>query len=412
MSAPLSILIVGSDPQLKVELDSVLATRGEQRTLVHTVTDYRLAGEAARSRRPRLVVVEMRTDLAALQQLAEEVTAASPESVIAGAFRPELFGHDTSESVVLIAALRAGVRDFLRRPVSAVDFGQLLDRLARPERIGPVRQGRLVSMISNKGGVGKSTLAVNVALSLAQQFPERVLLVDASLQMGVCAAMLDLNPQYSLADVARQRGRLDELLLRQLTTGHSAGLHLLAAPPDAMESTDIDEELMTRVLSLARRTYDYVIVDTFPALDSVVMAVLDLSDMTYVVLENVVPTVLGAVKLLKLLDAVGYPAARQKIVINRFSSRGGSLRSTDVADRLRRTIDHVVPFDPKVIAAANLGEPLLARSRPFSRTARRMRALVAEVQGLADRPVAEMPQHAMHHTNGTASAVPAKESTT
>ena len=88
---------------------------------------------------------------------------------------------------------------------------------------------------------------------------------------------------------------------------HSSGLHLLAAPADAVEAADIDDEVLSRILTLARRTYDFVLVDTFPMLDRAIVAVLDLSDRAYVVLENVVPTLLGAVKLVEVLRGLGLP---------------------------------------------------------------------------------------------------------
>ena len=117
--------------------------------------------------------------------------------------------------------------------------------------------------------------------------------------MGVCATMLDLKPVTTMTDAYHERDRLDETLLRQLATPHASGLHLLAAPADAVEAAYIDDEVMSRILTLARRTYDYVIVDSFPMLDRVMMAVLDLSDQAYIVLESVVPTVLGGAKLLE-----------------------------------------------------------------------------------------------------------------
>ncbi len=243
----------------------------------------------------------------------------------------------------------------------------------------PLHWGKIVSFISNKGGVGKSTLAVNTAIGLAMRFPERVLLIDTSLQMGVCAAMLDVEPALTLTDAARERDRLDEMLIRQLATVHSSGLHLLAAPSDAMEGAEINDDLISRVLTLSRRAYDYVIVDTFPLFDSVVMAVVDASDLAYIVLENVVPTLLGVAKLLGLLDAVGFPRERQRVVINRYTSHSGCLRPTDVALRLNRDIDHVVPYNRGLIAAANLGRPLLGQTWRFSRCGQRLAAIVDDV---------------------------------
>jgi pilus assembly protein CpaE len=379
MTGPLHILIVGADLQLAEECRAALAGMSGDAPVMHRASSARQAVDAARNRRPALAVIEMGTDLAKLKALAGDLAAASPETLVTAAFRPEAFGNDVSESAILIEALRAGVRDFLRRPVSAADLNQLVERLQRAGAPSPARWGVLASFISNKGGVGKSTLAVNAALGLAQLRPERVLLIDASLQMGVCAAMLDLQPQFTLTDAARERERLDELLIRQLATPHESGLHLLAAPADAMEGAEVDDEVVSRVLTLARRAYDYVIVDTFPIFDSVVMAVLDVSDRAYVVLENVVPTLLGATKLLKLLDAVNFPRERQDIVLNRFALHSGNLKLADVALRLDRDIDHVVSYDRGLIAAANLGRPFLARAGRFSRPRKQLLEIVRDL---------------------------------
>src|SRR5207244_3924871 len=161
-----------------------------------------------------------------------------------------------------------GVQDFLRRPLSSADLGQLLDRLGRRSMAAPAPLGKVVFFIGNKGGVGKSTVALNVACGLAVRHPDRVLLIDASLQMGVCATMLD----------------------------------------------------------------------------RVMMAVLDLSDRAYIILESVVPTLLGGAKLLKLLTSLGFPPDRQRVVLNRYMNFAGNLKPADVAHLLERQVDHVVPY--------------------------------------------------------------------
>jgi pilus assembly protein CpaE len=382
-TGPLQILVVGTDPQLPAECESALVSLAAETPVVHRAVDARQAVEVARSRRPNLAIVEMVSDLGRVKATVADIAAVSPETVVAAAFRAELFGHDVSESGLLIEALRSGVRDFLRRPISAHDLGQLVERLRRQGPSDPSRWGKIVSFISNKGGVGKSTLAVNSAVGLALEFPERVLLIDASLQMGVCAAMLDLEPSLTLTDAARERDRLDEMLIRQLATVHSSGLHLLAAPSDAVEGAEINDDLISRVLTLSRRAYDFVIVDTFPIFEAVVMSVVDSSDRVYIVLDNVVPTLLGATKLLRLLESVGFPRERQRIILNRYAGHSGCLRAIDVARRLDRDVDHVIPYHRGLIAAANLGRPYLGRTWRFSKARTRMAELVDDILDLS-----------------------------
>ena len=237
-------------------------------------------------------------------------------------------------------------------------------------------------------------MAVNAACGLAVRHRERVLLVDASLQMGVCASLLDLTPTTSLSDVVREKDRLDETLIRQLATPHSSGLHLLAAPADAVEAGDIDDEVMSRILTLARHTYDFVIVDTFPMLDRAIVAVLDLSDRAYVVLENVVPTVLGVAKLVDVLRSLGLSKERQRIVLNRYTTLPGSVKPADVASRLGHAVDHVVPFDNGIVIAANTGEPYVLQPKRFFGCGRQLRALVDDIDGMTETPpVSLTPSH-------------------
>jgi pilus assembly protein CpaE len=242
--------------------------------------------------------------------------------------------------------------------MSRPDLEQLLERLHRKAAAPPrPAAGKIISFISNKGGVGKSTLAVNLACGLALRHPERVLLIDASLQLGVCASMLDLKPTTTLTEAVRERNRLDETLVRQLAVHHPSGLHLIAAPRDAFEAAEVDDLAIARVLTLARRSYDFVFVDTFPLIDSVMMAVMDLSDSVFLVTESVVPALLGMVSLIRVLDSLGFSQDRQRIIVNRHSRFAGNLPASDVAARLGRHVDHVVPYEKKLLIASNLGQP-------------------------------------------------------
>ena len=384
MPAIPNLLVVSSDPRLAEEVEAALSSLGESRPVMYVAPDMRQGLEAARNRRPELALIEMGLDLRPLRAFADEMSVTSPETVVAAVFRQDCFDAEVSESALFIEAVRAGVKDFLRRPISSSELDELLHRLLRSPR-GPVAQfGKIVGFMGNKGGVGKSTLAVNTAVALAARHPGRVLLVDASVQMGVCASMLDLQPTASIADAVRQRHRLDETLIRQLAAPHASGLHLLAAPADPLEAGDLDDDVISRILTLARRAYSYVLVDTFPLLDRINVAVLDLCDRVMLVFENVVPTLQGAVQLLRLLNNLGFPQHRRRVILNRYTTLPGSLRPADVAARLGHNVDYVFPYDKQVIIAANMGEPFVLRAGRFSTLGRQLREFVDDVEAITE----------------------------
>lgn len=382
VTATPNILVITSDAKLLEELSAALTGISDYAAVVSTAGDLKQGVQIARNRPPEFVIVEMDNDWPSLRAFAEELESACTDTTIAAVFNPETLGSQGSESTVLIQAMRAGVKDFLRRPVSTNELEQLLLRSRKRTTQHPSSRGIVVSFISNKGGVGKTTVSLNASCALATRHPGRVLLIDASLQLGMAASMLDLVPTATLSDAVRERDRLDTTLIRQLATQHDSGLHVLAAPEDAVDAAEVDDELISRVITLAQRAYDYVIVDTFPMLDRVIVSVLDFSDRTYLVTENVVPVLLGAVKLINVLEGLGIKQGRRRTIVNRYQSLMGSPTLEEVAGRLGGPIDHVLPYDKRLITAANLGQPAIQSKRPFDRFRRSLQPLVDQIDRL------------------------------
>ncbi len=386
MSITARVLILSSDESLRDEAKLAFESLGEDSPRFRFVGNANQLFDVLRNQPIDLVLAEFSENPRDITSLVRQIHATVPSTRVAAILRPEGFSENVNESAVLIDSMRGGVCDFLRRPLSTVDLERLLKTgtPADDRRLPGTRNqlGRVVSFVSNKGGVGKSTLATNTGVAIARRGKQSVLLIDGSIQMGVAAALLDLTPNATLTDLARESERLDPTMIRQTAAVHSSGLHLLAAPADAVEAMEIDDVLMARIITMARQTYDLVIVDTFPMFDRVVIAALDLSDRVYVVLENVVPTLLGGVKLLSVLERIGYPAKRQSIILNRQQRVAGSLSINDVADRMQREIDHVLPFDKRVMAAANCGVPVAMALLRFSGFSRALEKLADDVAGL------------------------------
>lgn len=395
MARTLHALAIGTEPRLADELRAGLAElSGFQGVLVHE-PDLRRGVELVRTRRPELVVLELGTDLRRMERTLENLRSAAPDSILTVTYRPEEMAADGGSQETVIRLMRSGVHDFLRRPVSSQELSSLLGRHLRTEEGERREDGQVVSFISSKGGVGKSTLSVNYAALAAQARPGRVLLVDASLQHGTCSQHLGVNPETDLVDALEQDERLDERLLRSLATEHVSGLRLLAAPSNAIEAAKIGDDALSRILSVARRAFDLVVVDTFPMLDSVTVAILDVSAQTVLVTNDLVPTVAGTSNFFRVIQSIGVEPDRVRVALNRNHPKSrASLRDEDVADAFGRDLDAVLPYERRVVLAANTGEPpvlWLPRWSRYRRAVQRLGQLLETRQGSAPAPGLELP---------------------
>ncbi len=380
MDKPIHILVVGQESVLRQEVDAAIEGLPGYRAVVTYATGFSQAEEHARNRHPELVCIELGTNIQDLRLFTNELYKIVPNVVVAGLFWANKLGEDDSDTAVLIDYVRARVQDFLRRPVSSTELRQLFERLLLQHTTLQGEVGTVISFISNKGGVGKSTLSVNTAAALATRHPDQVLLIDASLQLGICALMLDVVPNTTIVDAVREKTRLDETMLRQLAVKHPCGLHVLAAPANAMDASEVDEESVYRILNLARRAFQYVVVDTFPMLDSTVMAALDVTDLGFIVMQGTAPSVVGAVRLLPVLKGLGFAEDRQRLILNHnYRNFSGNLKPVDIERRLARPLDYVFPYQKGLLVAANAGEPFVLHGHRFFGFGREVKLLVDDI---------------------------------
>ncbi|MGE0191111.1 MAG: CpaE family protein [Planctomycetota bacterium] len=375
-------LVIAPDPSLEEEFDIALEGVKGKRCVVSYERDTRSAIETARLRQPDIVVVEMGARVAELKAFAEEIAAVAPDAAVVAVYRRETLADPEAESSLIIEALRARVMDFLRRPLSSSEVANVIARLQRGDaRRGGGALGKVISFVSNKGGVGKSSVSVNVACELARRHPGEVILLDLSLQLGVAASMLDLDVTQSMADAAEQLDRLDITLLQQLALPHESGLRVLPAPPTVLAASAVDDRVVSRVIALARRAYKYVVIDTFPVVDGVVMSVLDLSNIVCVVTQVIVPILNGTSSLLETLEQLGIDEDRTWIILNRAQkSFPGQLTPADVEAHLNRAVRHEVAFDKKLPMATNMGRPHVLQAGPWNRFRRSIGRIVDDIE--------------------------------
>lgn len=383
MTRRIDIQIIGSKA-LEDELSSASESLDELQFVLRTEPELGRGVETVRDRAPEICVIDLEGSLDGILGASEELTRTAAGTLLVGAYRPDSV-QALERRDDWIALMRAGMRDFLRRPVSSQELSDVLER----QVLGQAAQqatGRVACFAGNKGGVGKSTLAVNSSVLLANRHPGQVLLIDASMQLGSCAAMLDLEPTTTVVDAARELYRLDETLLRSLAEEHESGLHLLAAPRDASESGVIDETSLGRILAVARRAYSWVVIDTFPLLDNLALTVLDFSDRVWVVTSSGVPAVRGVASYLGLIERLGVPRERIRLALSGVQRPfPGSLGPGALEERLGRAIDVHVPHSRRFLVSNDSGHVLVQAAPAWSRSKRSISRIAEDLETLPHR---------------------------
>jgi pilus assembly protein CpaE len=281
------------------------------------------------------------------------------------------------------AAMRAGVRaivlpdapDAELRAVlhEALEHASRRAAAAPPEQ--PARANRVVVVLSPKGGSGKTVVAVNLAVALAQAQPGDVALVDLDLQFGDCASSLHVTPESSMVDVARTSATLDATSLKVFLTPHPSGLWILAAPDAPADAEDVTGRHVADVLRLLAAEFPFTIVDTGAGLDEHALTALELATDVLVVASMDVASVRGVRKELDALDSLGITGPRRHLLLNRADARVG-LSAKDVEAVLGMTVDFALPSTRAVPAAVNQGLPLV-ESDPRAPITRQLQLLAA-----------------------------------
>jgi pilus assembly protein CpaE len=268
------------------------------------------------------------------------------------------------DSGLLADAMRAGVFDVVDlRDMSglhrAIRESKRVAVLLLPETPGlGRRRGRIVTVFSAKGGCGKTTLATNMAATLADRGRRDVCLVDLDLAFGDVAIALQLFPAHTIADAGPLGENLDFGALRSLLTPHSPGLMTLVAPVEPGSAESIPAGLVARILEVLREHFDYVIVDTPPAFDDHVLSAFDLSDLVALIATLDIPALKNLKLTLETMDLLNYPRERWRVVLNRADSKVG-LAIGEVEKSLRTQIAAQIPSSRDVPAAINRGVPIV-----------------------------------------------------
>jgi pilus assembly protein CpaE len=265
-------------------------------------------------------------------------------------------------STLLEEALEAGVADVLPLPqlteniVFAIRKASHVGRRTSTSPNG--RRGRVITVFSPKGGIGKTSVSVNLAAALAKWQGRKTLLLDLDLQFGDAAIMLGLEPEKTIYDLVVAPGELDSEKLAGYTTAHPCGLDILPAPLRPEDAELVTEAKLSRLLEVARSSYDAIVVDTSPFFHGPMLATLDRTDELLLLCGMDVPTIKNVRLSLQTLELLSFPAERVSLVLNRANTNVG-IKHNEVERALETKVRFDLPSDRAVPLAVNRGKPVV-----------------------------------------------------
>lgn len=300
---------------------------------------------------------------------------------------------------VIIKSMRAGAREFIAKPVIKKEFIDAITKM-RELVLGNISEDnkcKIISAFSNKGGIGKTAIATNLALEIANITKEKVALIDLNLQLGDVTTFLDINPSFDISYIINNLNRIDDtFLLSTLEKYKSTNLYILADPPYLEQAEEISPEQINELINVLKTTFSYIIIDTGSNFDGKTIAALDNSDLILLITIVNLPAIRNCQRCLELFERLGYPEEKVKIVLNRYMEND-EIKTQDVEEVLNKKVYWKIPNNYyTIMSAINKGIPVASINQD-SNIAQSYRELAAL---LSDNIVHQMPTKQVKRSKG------------
>jgi pilus assembly protein CpaE len=374
MADQIKVLIVDDIPETRDHLTKLLGFEAD----IEVVGSAASGGEAielAVKLAPDVILMDINMPdmdgISTTEQLASRAPAASVVMMSV-----------QGEADYLRRSMLAGAREFLTKPFSSDELTASIrqvyvrerEKQSRMAAVVPVHAGGgndsdrdpgvVVAVFSPKGGVGRTTVSVNLAVAAATELGKDVVLVDGSFQFGDVGVLLNLNPKNkSIADLIPELEAGESDSLETFVINHSSGIGVLLAPPSPEMAELITPTGIKRVLEALRAKHDLVIVDCTSWFNDTTLAILDTADMILTMLSLEITSIKNMRLFLEVAEQLGYETGKVRLVLNRADSTLG-IKVVDVENSIGRKIDHTIVSDGRsVVYALNRGVPFFLSNR-------------------------------------------------
>jgi pilus assembly protein CpaE len=293
----------------------------------------------------------------------------------------ELFLTSTySDQTLLKRAMQTGAREFFDQSVKEEEIRQALEKFKeRRERLKnetPGKKGQIINVLGSKGGVGTTTIAVNLAVCLAElERVPSVALIDMNLVFGEIPLFLDIEPTYNWSEITKNISRLDATFLKNILSVDPSGVYVLCSPGYLSGYNVAPPAIIESLLKVMQRMFDFVIIDGGHSMGNISLKLLEMSDTALIVSNLSIPCLANTNKLLKSFYDLGYPEReRINIVINRYL-KNSNISIEDAEKSFDKKIFWTIPNDYNTtVSAINKGKPLtqFASKEPITENFRQM----------------------------------------
>jgi pilus assembly protein CpaE len=323
---------------------------------------YEFFADVARQSTPDLAVIALDTDQQKAIQLITQLTAEFPAIAL-------LAVSARGDGQSILQALRSGAKEFLTQPLVLEELIAALQRIrqsraavdAGPSSNGaPKVESLVVAVVGSRGGIGSTSIAVNIGCNLAADPSHNVALVDLDLALGDADVALDLIPDYTLADVAINIDRLDMTFLKRSLSKHATGLSVLPHPVQMEDINLIHEEHLQRVINLLRASYTHLVFDLSKRFTPTDWTAMRMADVVLLVAQLELSSLRNVVRMLHTLGTEEQLAPKVRVVLNRVGSDESDITLKKAEETIGQPIYWQVPNDYRaMLGARNAGVPLL-----------------------------------------------------
>ena len=379
MSNVLRLAIVDPNEDARESLKSTLLTM-DSVWLEADCSRYEFFCDVVEQTEPDIALIALDENPEKALDLVSKIRTTVPDCSI-------LVASSSTDGGLILRAMRAGVTEFLPQPLNIEDLVAALQRVGQ-KRFGEgdsaSRGSSIIAIAGATGGVGSTSIAVNLGCVLAADEDNTVVLVDLDLCLGDADVFLDTIPEYTLADVAQNISRLDFALLKRSLTKHSSGLYLLPRPVQLDDIKLINPEDLNRIVGLLKATFTHVLIDlskSFGPLDRVAM---DVADIILVATQLDLPCLRNVVRLMMSFGEMEGIKEKVRILVNRVGKDDGQISLKKAEETIGVPIYWQLPNDYRVmIEVRNNGVPLIEHA-PKAAITQQIGALAADLSGKSE----------------------------